>query len=140
MGAARLKLRLLQKIATAPVGEVERFLLANCVETYLQLTGSEAERYAALRRAETTPEVEAMETTWEEKLEAKFMQRGLEQGLRQGLERSRNTLLRQIRRRFGSVSAAVEKRIEAIDSHDQLDLLADRIFEASSLEELGLGS
>ncbi|HXU33731.1 MAG TPA: hypothetical protein VN851_24435, partial [Thermoanaerobaculia bacterium] len=45
MGRARLKLELLRKIAKAPVNELQRYLLTNCVETYLQLTGRVAEQY-----------------------------------------------------------------------------------------------
>jgi hypothetical protein len=156
MGKARLKLELLKKIATAPVSEVERFLLLNSVETYLQLAGREAERYAALRLVEENPEVEEMETTWAERQAAEYQKKfreegivlGLEQGLEQGLEkglgkgaeRLRRTLLRQIGQRFGEVPPAVQERVEAIDSLDELGGLVDRILEVKSLDELGLGS
>ena len=113
LGKARLKLELQRKIATAPGSEVERFLLANAVETYLQLAGRDAEEYAALRVAQENPEVEAMELTWAERMaadyQAKFreegvlsglqeglekgLEKGLEQGLEQGLERGREQAL-----------------------------------------------
>jgi len=152
MGRARLKLELLRKIATAPVSEVERFLLANAVETYLQLAGRQAEEYAALRLAEENPEVEAMEMTWAERMAADYqkkfreegvllgLEQGLERGLGKGAERLRSTLLRQLGQRFGKVPPAVRARIEAIDSLDELGGLTDRILEVKSLEELGLGS
>ncbi len=75
MGRARLKLELLRKIATAPLSEVERFLLANGVETYLQLAGRDAEEFAALRLAEENPEVEAMEMTWAEQMAADYQKK-----------------------------------------------------------------
>ncbi len=151
MGRARLKLELLRKIATAPVTEVERFLLANSVETYLQLAGRDAEQYAALRQAEENPEVEAMEMTWAERMQAEYRQKyleegvvlgleqGLEQGLHQGLERLRGTLLRQLGQRFGEVPPVVRHQVQAIDSLDELGGLTDRILEVKSLDELGLG-
>ena len=164
MGKAHLKLELLRKIATAPVSEVERFLLANGVETYLQLTGRAAEEYAALRVDQENPEVEAMEMTWAERMaadyQAKFreegvllgLQQGIEKGIEQGIEkgreqglgqatqRLRNTLLRLLGQRFGKIPPAVRARVEAIDSLDELGGLTDRILEVKSLDELGLGS
>ncbi len=148
MGRARLKLELLRKIATAQVDEVKRFLLANCVQTYLQLAGRDAEEYAALRLVRETPEVKAMEMTWAEQMVAEYrekvlaegLEKGLEQGIEQGVEQGvRNTLLRQIWRRFGPVPPAVRERVEAIDSLEELDGLVDRILEVKSIEELGLG-
>jgi len=133
MGRARLKLELQRKIATAPVSEVERFLLANAVETYLQLAGRQAEVYAALRHAEENPEVEAMETTWAERMAADYQKKFREEGVR-------STLLRQIGKRFGEVPPAVRARVEAIDSLDELGDLTDRILEVKSLDELGLSS
>ncbi len=121
--------------------------MTNCVETYLQLAGGAAQEYAVLRLAEENPEVEAMEMTWADRMEAQYEQRGLKKGLEQGLERGlgkgvarlRSTLLRQLGQRFGDVSPAVRARIAAIDSLDELGGLADRILEVKSLEELGLG-
>ncbi|HEV7668083.1 MAG TPA: hypothetical protein VGS22_06135, partial [Thermoanaerobaculia bacterium] len=111
-GRARLKLDLLRKISRAPVGEVRRFLLANCVETYLQLSGRDLQEYLSLRRALDSPEVEAMEMTWADRLSAKYreqykehyrefyreqyreegLESGLQKGLQTGLERLRRTV------------------------------------------------
>src|SRR6185295_4961282 len=152
MGKARLKLELLRKIASASVSEVERFLLANSVETYLQLRGRQAAEYAALRLAEENPEVEAMEMTWAERMAADYkkqfreegvllgLEQGLEQGLGKGAERLRRTLVRLLGQRFGEVPPKVRKRIQAINSLDELGDLTDRILEVKSLDELGLGS
>ncbi len=136
MGRVRLKLELLRKIASASVDEAAKFLLTNCVETYLQLAGREAEEYAALRAAQATPEVEAMEMTWADRMAAQYTQKGIEQGA----ERFRNTLLRLLGKRFGEVSPVVRERVEAIGSLDELENLADRLLEAKSIEELGLGN
>lgn len=148
IGRARLKIELLRRIATAAIGENERFLLTNCVETYLQLTGRDAREYSELRRAQENPEIEAMEMTWADRMQAQYLQKGMEQGLERGreeglergAERLRHTLLRQLGQRFGQVSPAVRKRIEAIGSLDELGGIADRVLEVQSIEELGLGN
>ena len=139
MGRARLKLELLRKIASARLNEVERFLLANCVQTYLQLAGRDAEEYAALRHAQANPEVEAMEMTWAEQMVAEYREKVLEEGIGKGVDRLRKTFLRQLGQRFGAVPPAVRERVEAIDSLDELGGLTDRILEVRSIEELGLG-
>ncbi len=143
IGRVRLKLELLRKIAAATIGESERFLLTNCVETYLQLTGREAREYFELRHAQENPEIEAMEMTWADRMEMQYLQKGreqgLEKGLEKGLERLRRTVLRLLGQRFGEVSPTVRGRIEAIGSLDEMGGLADRILEVESIEELGLG-
>jgi hypothetical protein len=136
LGRARLKLELLQKIATAKVNEQQRYLLNNCVETYLQLTGRVAEQYAALYAAQANPEVEAMRMTWGDRMEMEYEQRGRKQGREEG---TRQTLLRILGKRFGEVSPAVRERVEAIDSLEELGGLVDRTLEVKSIEELGLG-
>ncbi|HEV7670306.1 MAG TPA: DUF4351 domain-containing protein [Thermoanaerobaculia bacterium] len=138
MGRARLKLNLLRKIATASVNELQRYLLTNCVETYLQLTGRVAEQYAALYAAQTNPEIEAMRLTWADRMEIEYEQRGIEKGLEKGVVRLRQSLLRLLGKRFGEVSPAVRERVEAISSIEELGGLVDRILEVKSIEELGL--
>lgn len=143
LGRPRLKIELLRKIATATIDEDVRFLLTNCVETYLQLAGQDAKAYTELRRAQENPEIEAMEMTWADRIGEQYrrqgVKQGLEKGLEQGAERLRSTLLRLIGQRFGEISPKVRKRVEAIESLDELGGLADRILEVESIEELGLG-
>lgn len=157
IGRARLKLELLRKIALATLAEGERFLLTNCVETYLQLAGHEAEEYAAFRRAQKIPEIEAMELTWEDRMATRYTQKGMEQGVKKGLREGvkqgieqglrkgveqgvRDTLLHLLERRFGQVSPSIRSRVGAIRSIEELRGLVDRTLEAKSIEELGLGS
>ena len=152
IGRPKLKLELLRKIARAPVREDERYLLTDCVETYLQLAGRDAEEYAELRSARKNPEVEAMELTWSERMASQYTQKGIEKGVKKGLEQGvkkgieqgmeegvRDTLLRLLAKRFGKVSPAVRGRIKAIGSLEELRNLVDRVLEVSSVEELGLG-
>ncbi|HEV7672435.1 MAG TPA: DUF4351 domain-containing protein [Thermoanaerobaculia bacterium] len=135
-GRARLKLDLLRKIAKGSVSEAQRFLLTNCVETYLQLAGRDVEEYAALRPAQANPEIEAMELTWADRMAAQYEQQGVRKGREQGV---RETLLRLLGKRFGKISPAIRRRVDAIDSLEDLSGLVDRILEVKSIEELGLG-
>ncbi|HXU46594.1 MAG TPA: DUF4351 domain-containing protein [Thermoanaerobaculia bacterium] len=137
LGRVGLKLELLRRIAGAKIGEVERLLLVNCVETYLQLTGREATEFDALRTRDSL-EVEEMELTWADQIEAKGVAKGIERGVEKGVDRLRQTVLRQLDQRFGQVSPALRRRVEAIRSLDELGAIADRIFEVQVLEELGL--
>ena len=168
LGRARLKLELLRKIAEAPVGEAEQFLLTNCVETYLQLSGRDVEEFSSLRRALHEPEVEVMQTTWADRMEAEAYERAYdkaydkvydkayeeayekayekacetvsEEANRAGVDRVRSTVLRQLGQRFGKVSPKLRKRLEAMHSLDELVAVADRILEVQSVGELNLGS
>jgi len=110
----------------------QRFLLVNCVETYLELTGRDAEELDALQVRENAKEVRAMRMTWAEKLEAKGMERGVEKGVRQ-------TLMLLLGQRFGPLSEDVKRRIEAIGSVERLNQITRQILVAHSLEEMGLG-
>ncbi|HEX2253466.1 MAG TPA: DUF4351 domain-containing protein [Thermoanaerobaculia bacterium] len=137
---ARLKLACLRRIAAAPLDDARRFLLANCVETYLQLSGEEAERYARLLRRTDNREVRAMELTWAEKIEEQGLQKGKREGERAGREDGmRSLLLRMMERRFGPLPAETRRRVEAVRSTDELERLADRVLTATSPAEMGLG-
>ncbi len=69
----RLKAELLQKIAASPLLDREKFLLTNCVETYLQLDGHEVDEYdahvAALSPSEAgSMRVTKMKLTWADQM------------------------------------------------------------------------
>ena len=134
------KLLCMKRIANAELGRAQRFLLVNFVETYLQLNPSETAEYVALRRREDNREVEAMELTWAEKMEAKGMERGIERGMERGVAQGmRRTILRLLASRFGPLSEDVTRRVEALPSLGHLERLADHLLTARSLDELGLG-
>ena len=69
-----------------------------------------------------------MVTTYSEKL--------LEQGLLHG---KRSTVLRLMKGKFGSLPASTQRRVEAIQSPEELDDLVDRVLAADSLRVLGMG-
>ena len=64
------------------------------------------------------------------------MQQGIERGMQQGLRQGRSHLLhRMLTRRFNPLPAWVDDRLEGADP-EQLELWADRLMEASKIEEV----
>lgn len=64
-----------------------------------------------------------------------------EEGAREGAIKNRQqTLIRQLKRRFGDVSVAVSATIRATDDPDQLDEWLDRFATAESLDDVGIGT
>jgi len=61
-----------------------------------------------------------------------WKQDGLRQGLKQGLEQGRAAMVKLVERRFGSLTPEQRESVIAAD----LEELADRLFEARSIEEL----
>jgi hypothetical protein len=136
LSRAQHKMACLQRIAAARLDELPRLLLANCVETYLELEGRDAEEWQALQ-AQGGPEERAMRAvklTWAEKL----INQGVEEGRAQGLDLFRQTLLKQLALRFGPLPEEVKQRVAAISSAERLSQMAEQILVARSLEEMGL--
>jgi hypothetical protein len=135
LSRAELKMACLRRIAAAPLNDLPRFLLVNCVETYLQLQGRDAEELEALQACgngeEEVRAMKAIRMTWAEQLEAKGIEKGMERGVRQ-------TLLYQLGVRFGPLSDEIRRRVEAISSVERLNQIAEQILVARSLEEMGL--
>ena len=138
LSRAEHKMACLQRIAAAPLDDLRRFLLVNCVETYLQLTGRDAEELAALQAHGNAEEVRSMGTrrlTWAEQFEEKGWNKGVETGVEAGV---RQTLLRLLGARFGPLSDDVRQRVEAIHSVERLNQIAEHLLVARSLEEMDL--
>ena len=66
---------------------------------------------------------EVLTTSWHEAGRAEGMQ---------------EIIIRLLRRKFGAVTFQTETRVRDIKEKDERDRLADRLIEATSLEELGL--
>lgn len=131
---AGLKMECLRRIAGGELTELQRFLLVNFVETYLQLTGSQAAEYARLRQLAENREAAAMEMTWAEQMEA----RGIEKGLGKAVEALREIVLRQLEQRFGTVPGTTKRKIGKIKSLEPLTEIAEKVFVVDSIDELGL--
>jgi hypothetical protein len=80
---------------------------------------------------EENQEVTTMEMTWGDRM----MEKGRIQGRVEGM---RTLVLGQIESRFGEVPADRKRRIEAIESTDELTELADKLLVARSLDDLGI--
>jgi hypothetical protein len=133
LSRAELKLACLRRIEGASVDDLRRFLLANCVETYLELEGRDAEEMAALQAGGDAEENRVMRrrATWAEQLVDERWSEGVEQGGKQ-------MLLRLLGVRFGPLSEDVKRRVEAIASAERLNQIAEQVLGAKSLEEMGL--
>ena len=79
-----------------------------------------------------------MVITWEETIaasEAKGEARGEARG---GLEAMRNSILRVLDRRLGSVPSDLRQKLDGIGSVERLEEILDQALTVSSVEELGL--
>jgi hypothetical protein len=113
LSRAELKMRCLTQIAEAPLSDKERQELANCVETYLELTHEMSLLY---------------KVSWADKM--------MMEGERRGIQ---GVLCDQLEERFGPVPEEVRTHIESIQSVDRLRRLARKLPTAKSLKSLRLG-
>ncbi len=151
LSPARHKLECLRRIARLEIDDAGRFLLVNCVETYVQWDDAAQEEYDALLAEEQNREVSTMEMTWADRIRLEGQEIGLEKGRQEGrregreagrvegrVEGMRAVVLAQIEARFGDLPADRRRRIEAIASPDELGRMADRLLVARSLDDLGI--
>lgn len=131
---AEHRLACLQRIAAVDLPELQRFLLVNCVETYLQLSGRDAVEYARLVGRAENREVRTMQLTWAEKMEAK----GRAEGRTEALETLRTVVLSLLEQRFGPLPERARRRVGRLRSLRSLRGIAERVLVANSLRDLGL--
>ena len=85
-----------------------------------------------------------MQMTWSEKFEHKGRLKGRREGRREALEEGvrnlRRVVLRLLDQRFGRVPVSIRRKVEKIDSMDQLAELAEKVLAVQSLDEMGLGN
>lgn len=124
---AELKMSCLDRLAEAPLEDEERRELANCIETYLELTPEEAEDFSLLDTSQTR-RTQAMSLLYKVSWADKMMGEG-----------ARRVLLSILEERFGPVSDDVLGRVEKIWSVDRLSTLARKAMTAKSLKSLRLG-
>ena len=135
----------MKRIAGSGENDYRRFLLAECLETYVDLDEVQKERVQALLHTEAYREVEPlMQTTYErgkadalcevEPLMQTTFERGIEEGIEQG---ERRAALRIMEKKFGPLSAEIKRRVEAL-SPEALARLQLDLLDAHTLEELRL--
>jgi len=121
-----LKAGALQRVATAPVNDAGRYLLAECIQAYLSLEAPQIQEYEYLLRTEPYREAATLtQNTFLEAVEAAEKRGRLE------------FLRRLLRNKFGPLQQSHLDRLEQ-RSIDELDALADAVLTATSLRELGL--
>jgi hypothetical protein len=123
---ARFKAEALRRVLASPENEFRKFLLAECVQTYLSLDRNEQQELDGLLEGNEYQEVQTMATTWYEK--------GMEQGIEQGERRFAAALLEK---RFGPLSADFQQRL-ATWPESQLTDLVEKAYQVDSLEQLPL--
>jgi hypothetical protein len=116
----------LRRVAGAPLSEQQRFLLHECVESYLPLEAGQRQELERQLHMETYAEVQTMNQTTYEK--------GIEKGRR---EERLGLLVSLLETRFGPLSAATREHLEQA-SMEELRRLALQFATAASLDELGL--
>ena len=129
------KVRCLRAIGQAKdLDDKRRYLMVKIVETYLQLDEIQQERFEAEMEQEVNKEALDMVVTWEEALaerEAKGRAEGEAKAARQAVVLS-------AKRRFGSIPAAFEDKIQAITEPERFFEILDRILEVDSIEDVEL--
>jgi flagellar biosynthesis/type III secretory pathway protein FliH len=104
------------------------------VDTYLKLEPLEEERLQEqLDRIEPREKEEVMTivTSWMQK----GIDQGIEQGREEGRERTIATIVRQLKRKVGTLNAEFEQRLSRL-SFDELDLLAEALFDFETTADL----
>ena len=141
------RVSMLRKVVESALDRTNQLLLVDLVETYFPLSAQQRERYQRLVSREENRKVQDVELTWAEKLMEKGREEGLEKGREQGreqgreaglLEGKRETLLQLLAAKFGPLSELTTKRVQAIDSVDELENRLRQILTATSLGEMGL--
>jgi hypothetical protein len=130
-GRAELKMSCLARIAEASLSDGERRELANCVETYLELTPEEAGEFSLLdtSRIRRTHAMSLLyKLSWADKMMIEGERRGI-----------RAVLFDQLEERFGPLPEEIRSCIESIESVDRLKRLTRRARTARSLKGLRLG-
>ena len=123
----RVKLECLRMLVTLQLNPAKIELISGFIDTYLRLnTAEEEELNTELKQANLVEEEQIMEivTSW--------MEKGIKQGIEQGEQK---IIKRQVKRRFNNITPTLESQINRLSS-EQLENLADVIFDLQSLADL----
>lgn len=135
LSPAERRLACLRQALEAELDDAHKYLLINCIETYVQLDPPDQEEYDALLAGDENREVAVMEMTWADRI----AHEAREGALREGREDGKRELLRELlERRFGPLPERTAQRLQTLTSPEDLSRLAARVLDAQSLDELGL--
>ena len=125
----------------------EHDLLLACVLTYAGFDDDDAQIFDKITTALEDEEVQTVKMSMTERWHKEGLEKGRELGLEQGKELGleqgraegiRDMVLRLLSQRFGALSSEARRRIAAITSADELGKLAESVYAADSLKDLGL--
>jgi hypothetical protein len=139
------KLRCLKAISHTDLDPAKLFVLANIVETYVQLNQEEHERFTIALSSPDNKEVREMEVTWEEALTSREkigLSRGRAEGRAEGkaegeAKATREAIVMALGR-LGSVPEEMVNRLDAITDIARLKALLKQALEAESIESIDL--
>jgi hypothetical protein len=130
------KLHCLRAISRAKVDEARRYVLANVVDTYVQLNPEEDERFAGALASEANKEVSDMEITWEGALAARE-KKGFDEGEAIGeAKATRKAIILALNRRLGPVPDEVIERLTSISDIQRLQSILEQAVSAGSIDEI----
>ncbi len=118
----RVKLECLRMLVTLKLNPAKMELISGFIDIYLRLNATEEQDLETeLKQANLVEEEQIMEivTSW--------MEKGIEQG-------EQKVIKILIKRRFNNIDSALENRVNGLSS-EQLENLADAIFDFQSLED-----
>jgi hypothetical protein len=121
---ATLKKDCLDRIAGATLGDGEKFELANCVETYLELTSREAEEFSFFDTPLIRGRALLHKVSWADRMMG---------------EGARQMLFFLLEDRFGSIPEEVKAKLQRIRSLKRLNRLAKKAYTVESIKDLRLG-
>jgi len=133
MTLPRRKTAILGQRAIIETNEGRRALLLNVIDTFIQLDEAQQVEFQRLIDAPEFGDVRQMITSYEQRGREIGLQEGVQQGMQQGMQR---LTMKAIEKRFGTPPPALQARIEAITSPEELERLFDQIATAASLEEV----
>jgi hypothetical protein len=126
-----VKLISLQLLASLGLNPAQVQLISGFIDTYLELNAQEQAAFQEqLARIEPRQEEQVMEivTSW--------MREGIERGLQQGRQQEAVSLiLRQLTRRFGSLTPQLQERIQGL-SVTELEHLGEALLNFSDVADL----
>jgi hypothetical protein len=127
---AAFKAEALRRLLTCPENEYRKFLLAECVQTYLPLTDNEQHELDRLLATDEYHEVQKMATTWYEQ--------GVEKGMEKGMEKGQRQLAALLlERRFGPLSPELHERLANLNQ-TQLTELIEHSYRVESFDQLSM--
>ncbi len=137
---ARIRVSMLERVMASGLDEALKYLLANVIETFFELSGEDAEEYRRLVSGKEYEAVQKVELTWADKLMEKGREEGKQAGREAGVvEGMRRMLLRQLTVKFGDLSDEVSDRVRSM-SEGALESVVEKVLTADTLDDLGLAN